>query len=230
LPIKTIYAGKLAKGILENKFREHKDLKQFTFQSIEDDLVIKSKHFTIDFFRVSHSVPDAFGVCFQTPNGIIVTTGDFRFDFQSPAGDQSDIHKMAEIGKRGVDILLCESTNSTQGGFNISEKYIFEELERIISNAKGRVFLTTFATQLDRIAELIKIAHKHGRKTVLGGRSMINNVEIYRNLGLLPFKQDNFLELRDMQGYKDDELFITVTGSQGQELSALGQMANGTHN
>jgi ribonuclease J len=227
--IPKIYVPKFTKAIIENKLREHKDLKPFSFEFFKDDTIIRSKHFVIDFFRVCHSVPDAFGICFQTPTGNIVTTGDFRFDFLTK-GDESDIAKMAEVGKRDIDILLCESTNAQTPGFSMSEKYIIDELRREIKICKGRIFVSLFASNINRVEEIIEIAINNNRKIILGGRSMVNNVGVTLKLGMLNLSRNEFLEMKDANNYPDNELLFLTTGSQGEEMAALNQIASGNNN
>lgn len=226
--IPKIYAAKLTAGIIKKKLREHKNLQQFSFETFDDNKIIQSKHFKIEFFRVCHSIPDAFGIYFETPNGKIVSTGDFRFDF-STQGDESDIQKMAELGRRDIDILLCESTNSETQGFSVSEKYIINEIKKIIDNAKGRVFLSTFASNLGRIEEIIEIGIKNNRKICLIGRSMVTNIETSIDVGFLNVSDDWFIEPREIDKYQDNEILVLCTGSQGEEMAALNQMAMGKH-
>ncbi|MDR0674722.1 MAG: ribonuclease J [Mycoplasmataceae bacterium] len=228
LSIPKIHAAKLTAGIISKKLKEHKDLLPFHFEHFSDDTKITSKHFKIEFFRVCHSIPDAFGVYVETINGKIVSTGDFRFDFCTQ-GDESDILKMADLGRREIDVLLCESTNADTPGFSMSEKFIIDELRRLILKAKGRVILSTFASNLGRIEEVIEIAVKAGRKICLCGRSMETNIETSINVGFLNVDNSCFIESRDVDQYKDNEIIILSTGSQGEEMAALSQMANGKH-
>jgi ribonuclease J len=136
---------------------------------------------------------------------------------------------MGEVGKRDIDILLCESTNALTPGFSISEKYIIDELRREIKVAKGRIFVTIFASNLNRIEEIIEIAIKNGRKVVLGGRSMVNNVTVTLKLGMLNVSKHDFIEMKDVEHFNDNELLFLTTGSQGEEMAALNQIANGNH-
>ncbi|MDR1991754.1 MAG: ribonuclease J [Mycoplasmataceae bacterium] len=227
--IPKIYAAKLTAGIINRKLKEHKDLLPHHFEYFNDDTKINSKHFKIEFFRVCHSIPDAFGVYLETINGKIISTGDFRFDF-STQGDESDILKMADLGRREIDVLLCESTNAETPGFSVSEKFIIDELRRIILKAKKRIIISTFASNLGRIEEIIEIAIKAGRKICLCGRSMETNIETSISVGFLNVAKSCFIESRDINQYKDEELLILSTGSQGEEMAALSQMANGKHN
>lgn len=253
--IPKIYAGRLTINIIKRKLSDYSDLKKYSFQDIHDESIITSetdlnklqaytrnpnpiepnwilktdsKYFTIDFFRVCHSIPDAFGICFKTPNGIVCTTGDFRFDFLT-SGDESDINKMSIIGQRDVSLLLCESTNAPTPGFSVSEKYIIEELDTIIGNCQGRILLTIFASNLHRIEEIIHSAVKYNRKIILCGHSMINNVESAIEANLLHVDKKSFIDMRDVENHPDKEILFLATGSQGEELAALNQMASGNH-
>lgn len=226
--IPKIYAAKLSAGIIKKKLKEHKNLLPFAFENIDDNKVIKSKYFTIEFFRVCHSIPDAFGIYFETPNGSVVSTGDFRFDFCTQ-GDESDILKMASLGRKNIDVLLCESTNAETPGFSISEKYIIAEIKKIIDNAIGRVFVSTFASNLGRIEEIIEIGIRNNRKICLMGRSMVTNIETSIDVGFLNVSKDCFIEARDIDKYQDRQVLILCTGSQGEEMAALNQMAIGKH-
>jgi ribonuclease J len=228
VPIPKVYGAKLTVGIITKKLREHRDLLPHAFQVFDDDYKIQSKHFKIEFFRVCHSIPDSFGVYFETINGKIVSTGDFRFDF-STQGDESDILKIAEIGRRDIDVLLCESTNAETQGFSLSEKYIVDELRRIINKIKGRILISTFASNLGRIEEIIEIGIKAGRKICLCGRSMETNIETSIKVGFLNVDKSLFIETRDVEKYKPEEVLILSTGSQGEEMAALSQIAIGKH-
>jgi len=228
ISIPKIYAAKLTAGIITKKLKEHKNLKPYSFEIFNDNTIIKSKHFKIEFFRVCHSIPDAFGIYFETINGKIIETGDFRFDF-STQGDEADLLKIAELGRRDIDVLLCESTNSETPGFSTSEKYVLDEIRRLITKAKGRVFVATFASNLGRIEEIIEIGVQCGRKICTIGRSMENNIDTSIKVGFLNVNKSCFIETRDIGDYKDNEVLILSTGSQGEEMAALNQMANGKH-
>ena len=226
--IPKIYAAKLPLGLVKKKLKEHDNLLQHTFEEINDNSIIKTKNFTIEFFRVCHSIPDAFGVYFKTINGKIVTAGDFRFDF-STKGDESDIQKMARIGSENIDVLLCESTNAETEGFSVSEKYIIEVIEKIINKAKGRILVSTFASNLGRIEEIIEIAIKNNRKITIMGRSIDTNISISIKSGFLNVSKDVFFPIREIDNYPDNEVLILSTGSQGEEMAGLSQIANGKH-
>lgn len=228
IKIPKIYAAKLTSEIIKKKLHEHKDLTLPNFEIIDDNKTIKTKNFVIDFFRVTHSIPDSFGICISTSNGNIVSTGDYRFDF-STQGDETDLAKIGEIAQRNVDVLLAESTNADTPGFSDSEIYILDEIKRIIKNSIGRVFVATFASNLGRIEEIIDIAIKLGRKIVIIGKSMETNVDTSIKVGFLNVTADAFVETRNISNYKDNEILVLSTGSQGEEMAALNMMAMGKH-
>jgi ribonuclease J len=228
--IGKIYCAPLTAGIINKKISEYKDLKKYEFVIIGDDSVITTSSFKIDFFRVCHSIPDAFGACFMTSEGNIVSTGDFRFDF-SIQGDETNIAKIAEIGRRNIDVLLCESTNSERDGFSDSEQYIIEKLDSLISGAKGRVFVSAFSSDLGLIEHVISIAVKCKRKVCLAGRSMVTNVEVSRSkeVGILNVPDNFFFDIKNIASTNDSEVLVILTGSQGEEQAALNQMACRRH-
>jgi len=226
--VPVVYGSLLAHNIIKRKLKEHPDAKLNSFIDLQDDTTIKSKHFKIDFFRVCHSIPLCYGMCINTPNGNIVTCGDFRFDF-SDKMEQTDIHKICEIAKRGVDVLLCETTNAQQTGFSGSEKLVLDEIRRQISKAPGRVFITTFASNLRRIQNVIEIALQLNKRVCIIGKTMDDNIRTSINTGLIhAFKQD-FVEPADVKNTPDEDLVIILTGSQGEPLAALNMMASGKY-
>ena len=224
----TVYGSALVLSILKRKLKEHQDVKATKFVEVTDDFIIKSKYFNIDFFRVCHSIPLCFGVCLQTPNANIVTCGDFRFDFFKKM-EQTNIHKICEIAQRKIDILLCETTNAQAQGFGQSEKYILDEVKRQIANAKGRVFVTTFASNLHRIENIIEIAINLKRKICIIGKSMDANIKASIQIGLLKTYKHDFVEPVDIKNTPDKELLIILTGSQGEPTAVLNMMATGKY-
>jgi ribonuclease J len=224
--IPVIYGSKLALEMIKKKLREFDIHKTPTFTTIDDATKIKTKYFLIEFYRVCHSIPDAFGVYIETKNARIIESGDFKFDF-STKGDEFDVIKLAGFGKRDIDLLMCESTNAETEGFAPSEKYVIDELKSIIEMCPGRVYVATFASNLQRIDEIIQIAVKNKRKICLLGRSMNTNVGISIDIGFLNVSKSQFIEARDVNKYPDQEVLILCTGSQGEELAALNQLANG---
>lgn len=226
--IPVIYGSLLVQNILKRKMKEHPDAKIEKFVELKDDLKIESKHFKIDFFRVCHSIPLCYGVCLQTPNGNVVTCGDFRFDFSNKM-EQTDIHKICEVAKRGVDLLLCETTNAEAQGFSTSEKYVLDEIRRQISKAPGRVFITTFASNLRRIQNIIEIAINLNKRICIIGKTMDDNIRTSINTGLLKTFKTDFVEPCDIKNTPDKELVIILTGSQGEPTAALSMMTAGKY-
>lgn len=229
--IPEIWAGKLACELIKKKLSEYKDIKFNTAKDlhpINDDSKFKTKNFTIEFCRVAHSIPDAFAVAITTPNGLIFETGDFRFDF-STYGDQFNIQKAAELGQRDVAVLMCEATNAQREGFSASEYYVIKNLKQIIAKQIGRVFVSSFASNLSRIEQIIAICVANNRKVCLMGRSMDTNVNVSRKIGYLNVPNETFITPAEIANYPDNEVAILLTGSQGEELAALSQIAYGKH-
>lgn len=228
LPIKKIIAPALPVELIKKRLSEHKDIEPVEMLSYSDDSIFQLGSIKIDFLRVCHSIPDAFAVVFETPNGKIVESGDFRFDFATD-GDQTNLTKMMQIGMRGIDVLLCESTSSEVPGFSESEKYIIKNIEDYIKAAPGRVFVSTFSSNLSRIEEIIVIAINLNKKVAIMGKSMEANVKISRRLGYLKAKDSDFIQSKDIKNYPDNEVLVILTGSQGEPTAALNMMAQGKH-
>lgn len=228
LPIKKIIAPALPVELIKKRLSEHKDIEPVEMLSYSDDSMFQLGSIKIDFLRVCHSIPDAFAVVFETPNGKIVESGDFRFDFATD-GDQTNLAKMMQIGMRGIDVLLCESTSSEVPGFSESEKYIIKNIEDYIKAAPGRVFVSTFSSNLSRIEEIIVIAINLNKKVAIMGKSMEANVKISRKLGYLKAKDSDFIQSKDIKNYSDNEILVILTGSQGEPTAALNMMAQGKH-
>ncbi|MCV3753804.1 ribonuclease J [Ureaplasma zalophigenitalium] len=226
--IKKIYAPPLAVKLIERRLQENKDIKPPQIVSFLDDDRFSSKHFKVDYFRVCHSIPDSFGIVIDTPNGIVVETGDYRFDFAT-AGDQTNLHKIAEVAKRGVAVLMSESTSAEIPGFSESELYIIQNIYDYIKKAKHRVFISTFASNLGRVEQIIAIAVSMKRKIVIAGKSMEANVKTSRRLNYLNIDDRSFVSIKEIDNYKDEEICVILTGSQGEEHAALNVMANGEH-
>lgn len=226
--IKKIFAPPLAAKLIERRISEHKDIKAPPIEVFKDNKIIKTKHFEIDFFRVCHSIPDAFGVCFKTPNGYIASTGDFRFDFATE-GDTTDLSKITQVSNRGIDVLLCESTSAEVPGFSESERYILQNIKDYMLLAKGRTFISTFASNLGRVEEIIAIAVSLNKKVCVIGKSMEANVKTSRALGYLNVPESSFVSHKELANYKDNEIVVVLTGSQGEEVAALNMMASRKH-
>ena len=224
--IPKIYAPKIAIDLI-NKKLEDRDIAYKDMVVINEDYVIKSKYFNIEFVCTTHSIPDSFAVCLHTPNGTIFETGDYKFDL-TPIGPMANLHKMAKIGSEGVKLLMSDSTNSLSEGFSKSESAVDEALTDIISNHNGRVIIATFASNIYRLKHIIESCQHNNRKIITFGRSMENAVNIALNNNLITDKSV-FIDANQAKDLKHNEVCILCTGTQGEPLAALSRIANGTH-
>ena len=225
--IPKIYAPNQAKELIEKKLEErnirYKNLKVYT-----EDTTLKTKYFNIEFFRTTHSIPDSHGISISTPNGVIVMTGDFKFDF-TPVGPMSNLQKMAEIGKKGVMLLMSDSTNALSPGISLSESIVDENLGEIFRNNKNdRIILATFASNIYRLKHIIETCRENKRKVALFGRSMDTSIDIARKCGYI--KDKNIIVSAEEANHLDPgKVCLLCTGSQGEPLAALSRIASGTH-
>ena len=224
-----IYGSKLAIAMIRNKLDEHRLLRDAKLHEVDEDSVIKFRKLSVQFFHTNHSVAESFGIAVQTPYGHVVQTGDFKFDFTPPFGKDSNLQKMAKIGEEGVITLLSDSTNAEISGFTESEQTVNESINKLVENIEGRIIFATFASNLSRIQQVIQAAQKQNRKIAVFGRSMINGLEIGRELGYIKEDQDLFIDAHAINSYEPHEILILCTGSQGEPFAALNRIANGTH-
>jgi len=224
LNIPVIYAPKVASELIKNKL-EDKGVAYKNIVIIDEDMKPQFKHFKIEFFRTTHSIPDSFGISVMTPNGRVVTTGDFKFDL-TPIGPMANLGKMARIGEDGVKLLMSDSTNALVPGFSTSESDVDEALSDIIRNCKGRIILATFASNIYRVIHIIETCRKNNRKVATFGRSMINSIEIAKSCGLIKDKSI-FITSDEANKSKPENVCLLCTGSQGEPLAALSRIANG---
>ena len=226
--IEKIYAPRFAKALIEKKLQERKKLSNTKVIEINEDSRIETKYFRVGFFNTVHSIPDSLGILINTPNGRVVETGDFKFDL-TPVGENADYQKMAYIGASGVTLLMSDSTNAEVEGFSISEKRVAQSILDITRRTPGRLIVSTFASNVHRLSQIIKAAKECNRKVLILGRSMENVVEIGKQLKTIDVPDDTFISAETVNTYPANELCIICTGSQGETLAALSRIANGTH-
>ena len=224
----NIYATKLTLGLIEGKFAEHR-VKNAKLIEIKPGDEVKLGCFTVDFFAVNHSIPGAVGLFIQSPAGNVLHTGDFKLDQTPIDGITTDFGALARFSETGVDLMMSDSTNATNPNFTPSEAEVGKTLEQIISQAKGRVIIASFASHIHRMQQICDAAVKNGRKVVVTGRSMIQNTDIARRLGYLNISDENLIDAYDLKGIPPEQVVIMCTGSQGEPLSALARIANGEH-
>ena len=224
-----VFGTKLTLGLIKNKVKERALNFQPRFIEIEPRENVKVGCFDIGFIRMNHSIIDSVGISLKTKNLSIVHTGDFKFDFSPVDGKVADLYSLAELGESGVDLLLSDSTNAEKPGYTGTESDLNSKLFDMFSNAKGRIIVATFASNINRIQQVLDAAAKFNRKVVISGRSMINNINIAKELGYLNFRDGLIVELNEAKILQDRKLVIICTGTQGEPMSALSRIANGTH-
>ncbi|MBE6136648.1 MAG: ribonuclease J [Erysipelotrichaceae bacterium] len=226
--VPVIYAPRLAAALIKNRLEEFRISTTTKVVEYNDDTVLNLPDFKISFFRVTHSIPDSFGVVVDTSEGRIVSTGDFKVDL-TPVGPDINIHKMAKLGEEGVDLLLSDSTNAESEGYTPSEKNVLDSIEEIFVNANGRIIVSTFSSNVSRIQQIIEVAVKHKRKIAIVGRSMEKVVQISRDFGYIKVPDTSIIDTQDLKLYRNDELVILCTGSQGEANAAMSRIANNEH-
>ncbi len=225
LKVPAIYATQTAKLMIEKKFKEHKLTQKLV--EINDQSVLKFGDVTIETFRQTHSIPDAVGLFIGTPEGNIVSTGDFKVDFSPPGQLGPDFHKMTYLSQRGVLCLISDSTNAHTPGFSLSESSVGTNLKTLIREADGRILFTTFASNINRVQQIIEGALENNRKVCILGRSLVNALQIGTKTGYIKIKPRDLIEPKQIKNYEPHEVVIISTGSQGEALAALSRIANG---
>ena len=224
--IPFIYAPNQAAGLIRKKLAD----RNITYKNLivyNEQTKVKFKYITVEFFRTTHSIPDSHGICITTPNGTVVTTGDFKFDL-TPIGPMANLHKMAAIGKRGVTLLLSDSTNALNEGMSMSESKVDNALSEIFKVQKGRIIIATFASNIYRLKHIVDTCKRNGRKIATFGRSMENNIEISIEGGYIKNKEI-FVTPEEANKLPPSKVCLLCTGSQGEPLAALSRIANGSH-
>jgi ribonuclease J len=225
-----IYATKLTTAIIESKLKEHNLLKNTKRKVIKYGQSINLGCFRIEFVRTNHSIADAAMLAIYTPAGIIFHTGDFKVDYTPVYGEPIDLQRIGEIGKKGVLALLCDSTNVERAGYTMSESSVGKTLDTIFAdNARQRIIVATFASNVDRVQQIINSAAKYGRKLVVEGRSMVNIISVATELGYIKMPENMLIDIEMMKNYTDDQLVLITTGSQGETMAALPRMAASIH-
>ena len=222
-----IYASKMTCGLIKKKMEEHKKVEYKTI-AVKPLQKITLGCFEIQFIHVNHAIPGAFALAIKTPVGMIVHTGDYKIDLTPVYDEKFDLHTFAELGKKGVLLFMSDSTNAEREGHSLSERVVSETLEKLfIKNKERRMVVAAFASNVDRMQEVMHLAEKFGRKVVLTGRSMVNVTDVATQIGEMNVNKNNFIEVEKMKNYKDGEILILSTGSQGEPNSALSRMVNG---
>lgn len=225
-----IYATKLTMGIIDNKLKEHNLLKSTKRKVIKYGQSINLGCFRIEFIRTNHSIADATALAIYSPAGIIVHTGDFKVDYTPVFGEVIDLQRFAELGKKGVLALMCDSTNAERPGFTMSERTLGKTFDTLFAeNKKQRIIIATFASNVDRVQQIINSAHKFGRKVVVEGRSMVNIITTASELGYIKIPDNTLIDIDHLKNYTDDQIVLITTGSQGETMAALSRMANSIH-
>lgn len=223
-----VYATRLTIGLIESKIQEH-GLDTSVLKKVSQGQTIRLGDFDVEFIAVNHSIPDSCAIALHTNEGVILFTGDFKVDFTPIDGVQMDLQRFGELGKKGVLCLLSDSTNVERAGYTMSEKSIRETFKKVFAEAKGRITVATFASNLHRIQQVFDATEYHNKKMFISGRSMVKNINIAINLGYLKVKKDTIQDIKYIDKYADEEIVMLTTGSQGEQMAALTRMAREEH-
>ena len=225
-----IYATKLTVGLIENKLKEHNLLRNTKRKVIKHGQSINLGCFRIEFIKTNHSIQDASALAIYSPAGTVIHTGDFKVDYTPVFGDAIDLQRFAEIGKKGVLALMCDSTNAERKGFTMSERTVGKTFDNIFAEHKNtRIIIATFASNVDRVQQIINSAYKYGRKVAVEGRSMVNVISTATELGYLKIPDKTLVEIDQIKNYPDEKVVLITTGSQGESMAALSRMAANIH-
>ena len=225
-----LYATKLTMGLIEHKLEEHDLLKNTRRKVVKPGQTVTLGDFKVEFIKTNHSIQDAVALAISSPAGTVVHTGDFKVDYTPVFGDAIDLQRFAELGKKGVLALMCDSTNAERKGFTASERTVGATFDNIFAeHTSNRIIIATFASNVDRVQQIINSAYKYGRKVVVEGRSMVNVISIAQELGYLNIPENTLINLEQMKNYPDEQMVLITTGSQGESMAALSRMAANLH-
>ncbi len=225
-----VYATKLTMGIIENKLKEHNMLRGTRRKVVTYGQSINLGQFRIEFIKTNHSIQDAAALAIYSPAGTVVHTGDFKVDYTPVFGDAIDLQRFAEIGKKGVLVMMSDSTNAERPGFTMSERTVGKKFDQIFAEHRDtRIIIATFASNVDRVQQIINSAYKYGRKVVVEGRSMVNIIATASELGYLNIPENTLIEIDQLHNYPDEKTVLITTGSQGESMAALSRMAADIH-
>ena len=225
-----VYGTKLTIGLIDNKLKEHNLLKNTKRKVIKHGQSINLGCFRIEFIKTNHSIADASALAIFSPAGVILHTGDFKIDYTPVFGEPADLERFAELGKKGVLAMLCDSTNAIRPGFTPSEKTVGKSFDNIFADHKNnRIIVATFASNVDRVQQVINSAAKYGRKVVVEGRSMVNVIGTASELGYINIPEGTLIDIDQLKNYPDEQTVLITTGSQGESMAALSRMAGSTH-
>ena len=225
-----IYSTKLTLGLITNKLKEHNLVRSTKLKEVKHGQVINLGDFSIEFIKTNHSIQDASALAIYSPAGIVVHTGDFKVDYTPVFGDAIDLQRFAEIGKKGVLALMCDSTNAERPGFTMSERSVGHVFDNLFNEHKNaRIIIATFASNVDRVQQIIDTAYRFGRKVAVEGRSMVNIISVASELGYLRIPENTLIEIDQVKNYPDEKVVLITTGSQGESMAALSRMAADIH-
>ena len=224
-----VYGTKLTLGIVETKLKEHALLSSTELIRVKPRDIIKLNSVSVEFIKTNHSIADSVAIAIHTPLGVILHTGDFKIDYTPIDGELTDFARFAEIGKKGVLVMLADSTNVERAGYTMSERTVGETFIKVFPKAEGRILVATFASNVHRIQQIIQAAEAYGRKVAVSGRSMENIVQVAMELGYLEMKEETMVSLDQISKYPNNQVVIITTGSQGEPMSALARMAASEH-
>ena len=225
-----IYGTKLTIALIESKLKEHNMMKEVKRKVVKYGQSISLGNFRVEFIRTNHSIADAAALAIYSPAGTVIHTGDFKVDYTPVDGDPIDLPRLGEIGKKGVLALMCDSTNALRPGFTMSERTVGATFDKIFAdNKNSRIIIATFASNVDRVQQIINTAVKYDRKVCVEGRSMVNIIEVAQDLEYLKFPEGTLIETEEMKNYNPEQIVLITTGSQGESMAALSRMAANIH-